>query len=77
MTVHIFGAKSSPSCATFCLRQTAREFGKFNDPWFVNTVPNNFLVDDCLISVNATEDAISMVRDHRSLLAKRDFRLTK
>ena len=24
MTVHIFGAKSSPSCATFCLCRTAR-----------------------------------------------------
>ena len=77
MTVHIFGAKSSPSCATFCLRQTAREFGKFYDPWLVNMVLNNFYVDDCLISVNATEDAITMVKNLRSLLAKGGFRLTK
>ena len=77
MTVHIFGAKSSPSCATFCLRQTAREFGKFYDPWLVNMVLNSFYVDDCLISVNATEDAIAMVKDLRSLLAKGGFRLTK
>ena len=77
MTVHIFGAKSSPSCATLCLRQTAREFGKFYDPWLVNMVLNNFYVDDCLISVNATEDAITMVKDLRSLLAKGGFRLTK
>ena len=76
-TVHIFGAKSSPSCATFCLRQTAREFDKFYDPWRVNMVLNNFYVDDCLISVNATEDAIAMVKDLRSLLAKKGFRLTK
>ena len=27
MIVHPFGATSSPSCANFCLKQTAREFG--------------------------------------------------
>ena len=27
MVVHPFGATSSPSCANFCLKQTAREFG--------------------------------------------------
>ena len=30
-----------------------------------------------MISVNATEDAIAMVRDLRNLLAKGGFRLTK
>ena len=54
-TVHIFEAKSSPSSATFCLHQTAQEFG--DDPWLVNIVLNNFYVDDCLISVNATEES--------------------
>ena len=38
MKVHLFGAKSSPSCATFCLRETAREFGKFFDPIIAETV---------------------------------------
>ena len=33
-------------------------------------------MDDCLISVNATEDAIVIMRDFRSLLAKGGFRLT-
>ena len=33
-------------------------------------------MDDCLISVNATEDAIVIMRDLRSLLAKGGFRLT-
>ena len=27
MKVHPFGARSSPSCASYCLRQTAKEFG--------------------------------------------------
>ena len=53
--VHLFGAKSSPSCATFCLRETAREFGKFFDPIIAETVLKNFYVDDCLVSVDSDE----------------------
>ena len=51
MKVHLFGAKSSPSCATFCLRETAREFGKFFDPIIAETVLKNFYVDDCLVLI--------------------------
>ena len=40
-------------------------------------VLNNFYEDDCLISVNAAEDAIAMGKELRSLPAKGDFRLTK
>ena len=32
MTVHIFGAKSSPCCANFSLRQTVVEFGHLYEP---------------------------------------------
>ena len=77
MTVHIFKKKSSPSCAAFCLCQTAREFGKLCDPWLVNIVLNYFYEVGCLIIVNATKDAIAMMIDFRSLLAKGGFRLTK
>ena len=31
MTIHLFEAKSSLSCASFCLRATAKEFGKHFD----------------------------------------------
>ena len=37
MTVHLFGAKCSPSCASFCLRETAREFRKLYDPHVAET----------------------------------------
>ena len=77
MTVHLFGAKSSPSCATFCLRETARQFGKYFDPEVVETVMKSFYVDDCLTGTNREETAIKMISDLRSLLAMRGFKLTK
>ena len=44
MKVHLFGAKSSPSCATFCLRETARQFGRYFDPDVVETVMKSFML---------------------------------
>ena len=77
MTVHLFGAKSSPSCATFCLRETAREFGKHFDPIVVETVLNAFYVDDCLTGAETEEAAAKLIQDLRSLLAMGGFKLTK
>ena len=48
--VHLFGAPSSPSCANFCLRHTANEFGHLYHPTISKVVHRNFYVDDCLIS---------------------------
>ena len=50
MLVHLFGATSSPSCANFCLRHTANEFGHLYHPTISKVVDRNFYVDDCLIS---------------------------
>ena len=77
MTVHLFGAKSSPSCATFCLRQTAEKFGKYFDPCVAAIELNNFYVDDCLFSIETEEVAISIVNNLRSLLLKGGYKLTK
>ena len=77
MKVHFFGAKSFPSCASFCLRETSREFGKFFDPQIAEIVFKNFYVDDCLVSVNSVESAIQVVKDLRCLLSRGGFRVTK
>ena len=77
MKVHLFEAKSYPSCAFFCLRETAREFGKFFHPQTAEIVFKNFHVDDCLLSVTGVESAIQVVKDLRSLLSRGGFRLTK
>ncbi|XP_078486498.1 uncharacterized protein LOC144744976 [Ciona intestinalis] len=51
MKVHLFGATSSPSCASFCLRQAATDFGGEFDPRVATVIKDNFYVDDCLVSV--------------------------
>ena len=48
MTVHLFGAVSSPSCANFAVRPRAEaNFQRF-DFQVIDTVRRNFYVDDCM-----------------------------
>lgn len=77
MTVHLFGAVSSPSCASFALKKTADDNkDKFNAE-VVNTIKLNFYVDDCLKSVPTEEQAISLTEDLRTLCAMGGFKLRK
>ena len=77
MTVHLFGAVSSPSCANFALRKTAEENFQRFDFEVINTVRRNFYVDDCLKSVPSESEAIRLTADLRRLLEKGGFNLTK
>ena len=77
MTVHLLGSVSSPSCANFALRKTADDNEEDSGPEIVNTVKQNFYVDDCLKSVQSEQIAISHVKNLTSLLKKGGFRLTK
>ena len=77
MRVHLFGAKSSPSCAAFALRHTAKEFGKFFDPEVAEAVLKCFYVDDLLTSVKDEMAAVKLIQDLRRLLQMGGFRLTK
>ena len=77
MLVHIFGTKSSPSCANFCLRQTALDFAHLYNPTILEIVRNNVYVDDCLFSVSSVEEAISAQRSLCKLLKRRGFYLRK
>ena len=77
MLVHLFGGVWSPSCANYALRRTAEDnrdkFGKEA----VETVTNDFYVDDCLKSLKTEEEAVEQVQQLRELLACGGFRLTK
>ena len=53
MMVHLFGATSSPSCANFALRRTAEDNQQEFSKEAVNSVKDNFYVDDCLKSVSS------------------------
>ena len=77
MLIHLFGATSSPSCASFALRQTAEDNKNYFDPVTVETVQRNFYVDDCLKSVETEEEANELQEELRLLLSQGGFHLTK
>ena len=77
MTVHLFGASSSPSCASFALRRSALDFGDDCSAEAKSTVLSNFYVDDCLCSTGTEGDAVRLAGELRSLCARGGFRLTK
>ena len=77
MNVHLFGATSSPSCANFALRETAKEAESRYDKQVTDALYQNFYVDDCLISVATEQEAIKLAGDLRSICAEGGFKLTK
>ena len=66
--LHPFGATSSPSCANFYLKQTAREFGHLYPSMILGAVLHNFYVDDCLVSVCTVKEAVTMQQKLTELL---------
>ena len=77
MTVHLFGAVSSPSCANFALRKTAFDNESDWGKAAAETLVNNFYVDDMLKSVSDTSTAVDLVRSVQQICLKGGFRLTK
>ena len=77
MQVHLFGATSSPSCASYCLRLVVVDFGNEHLPITSEIVTHNFYVDDCLMLFQSAERAIEVMRDLDQLLQKGGFHLTK
>ena len=76
MTVHIFGAKSSPAVATYGLRHLASS-QKEKFPEAADFIIRNFYVDDGVISVKDSETAISLVNDAIDLCKVGNLRLHK
>ena len=77
MLVHIFGAKSSPTCANFALKQTAAEFGHLFEPNMSEIVNKHFYFDDCLVPLPSVAEAVTAQTQLCDLLSKRGFRLRK
>jgi len=61
MTVHLFGAGSSPGCSNFALKRTAEDGEKEFGARDAETLKKNFYVDDALKSVPTEKDAIELV----------------
>ena len=77
MTVHLFGACSSPSCASYALKRTAKDHGMLFQDDAAQTVSNNFYVDDCLKSGQDQEDVTALAHGVKQLCALGGFNLTK
>ena len=77
MTVHLFGATSSPGCANFALKTTADQYEESCGREAADFVRRNFFVDDGLKSVQFVEEAKELIKNTKSLCQKGGFRLHK
>ena len=77
MTVHLFGATSSPSCANYALHRTAEDFGRDFDAETARAVRKNYYVDDVVKAVSSEEDALRLALELKQLCSKGGFNLTK
>ena len=77
MTSHLFGGTWSPSVCTYALQKTAKDNASDFEPHLVDTVLRDFYVDDCLKSVPADREAITIATELPRLLQRGGFRLHK
>lgn len=77
MSVHLFGAVSSPSCACYALRKTAEDSRHRFPAEAINTVTHNFYVDDLLKSLPMEEETVLMVKNLMAICKEEEFQLTK
>lgn len=77
MTVHMFGAVSSPSYASYTLRKTADDNSSDFSAETVQAVKQNFYVDDCLLSLSSEEAAKQRVKELSALCKRGGFVLEK
>ncbi|XP_067021942.1 uncharacterized protein [Acropora muricata] len=77
MTVHPFGAVSSPSCSNYALQKTANNNEEEYGSAVASTLRRNFNVDDCLRSDSTEVKAKEQIEGLRQVCAKGGFRLTK
>lgn len=77
MTVHLFGAISSPSCAAYALRKMADDNQSEYLAEVLQSVKQNFYVDDFLKSSATAQEAIHMIEGLTALCLKGGFLLKK
>ena len=77
MTVHLFGATSSPSIANFALKKTADEAEQHINSETANTIRRNFYVDDCLKSLSTETEAIQMISNLKDACKLGGFKIAK
>ena len=76
MKVHLFGATSSPGCASYGLKHMANE-DKEIYPSAAQFITHNFYVDDGLTSVESFDEAVRLVNGAREICKRGGLRLHK
>ena len=79
MTVHFFGAVSSPACANYALKRTADDNEDEYGSEAANTLRRNFYVDDVLKSASTEDETINfkLAKDTKAVCQNGGFNLTK
>ena len=77
MQAMIFGAKSSPTSANYCLKKTAIDNKATCIEEAVSTVLRDFYMDDLLKSLPSEDEAAQLALQLIELLSRGGFRLTK
>lgn len=77
MTVHLFGATSSPGCANYGLKKIANDYEEEYGSDIADFIRNDFYVDDGLKSLSTEEEAISMIQKSQKMCAQGGLRLHK
>ena len=77
ITVHLFGAASSPGCSNYALKHTADEYEEECGAEAADTLRRNFYVDDSLKSAPTVDEAVSLVNGLKGMCQKGGFNLTK
>lgn len=76
MTVHLFGASSSPGCANFGLKYLA-QLHENDFPSAASFIKKNFYVDDGLTSVATVKEAKELILDTQDICRRGGLRLHK
>ena len=73
MTVHSFGATSSPGCANFALKSTANDFEEEFGASAADFLRNDFYVDDGLKSVPLVDEAVKLIASVKQMCSRGGF----
>jgi len=77
MTVHLFGATSSPACANYALKMSANDNEKDLGSEAANFIRRDFYVDDGLTSVQSVQDAVTLIKNTKEMCRRGGFKLHK
>ncbi|XP_053390135.1 uncharacterized protein LOC128553049 [Mercenaria mercenaria] len=77
MTVHLFGATSSPGCANFGMKNMASDNEEQFGSEIADFIRRDFYVDDGLWSVSSVPEAVNLIKKSTELCSKAGLRLHK